>query len=111
MITVGATMYDLVGGPDGLGFGVTVRPLRFFDFTADGSYSFASGGWTLKPGVGLHLYFFHATFGYGIDLNGAGTGIVSGITAGVGIDIAARVQITAYYRQQNEVYTGLQLSL
>jgi hypothetical protein len=111
MLTIGGTLYDWVGGPDGVGFGVTFRPIRYFDLTADGSYSFASGGWTLKPGVGVHLSFFHATFGYGFDINGAGAGIVSGITAGVGFDIAGRVQLTAYYRQQNELYTGLQLSL
>mgnify|MGYP001562350055 FL=1 len=111
MIAVGGTLYDAIGGFEGAGFGVTVRPLRFFDLTADASYGFSTGGFTLKPGVGLHLAFFHATFGYGLDLNGGGHGIVNGITAGVGFDIAHRVQITSYYRQQNELYVGLQLSL
>lgn len=110
-LAIGATMYDLIGGPDGVGAGITYRPLRFFDLTADGSYSFSTGGFTLKPGVGLHIAFFHATFGYGFDINGGGAGIVSGASAGVGFDIVGRVQIVGYYHQQNELYLGLQVSL
>ena len=111
VVTFGGTIYSVIGGVDGVGFGLAVKPAQFVSIVGDASYGLTTSGFSIKPGVKVHISFFQAMIGYGLDLNGGGVRIPRGISAGLGFNIGSRIAIQTYYNQLSSVYAGLMFIL
>jgi hypothetical protein len=108
---VGLTAFQVIGGVDAWGAGISYDPSPWATFTVDGIYAVNSKTTILKPALSIHVSGFALTSAYGHRFDGSGWGWMSeGLSLGVGFPLGYKWAIQGYYNQISKYFVGLTIA-
>ncbi len=111
-LKVGFGVFGINGGANTIGGGVAFGLAKQLTFALDGGVNGEFKGWTIKPGLGIHLMNLQLSIAYGIKLdNSASTGISKELMAGVAIWPSRFFMIQAYFQHDQKVFIGTSLRI
>ncbi len=109
--TFGMTAFGILDGVGSYGAGLA------FDLSSNASFALDTRtdadfeGWSLKPGLGIHLTELQLNVGYGFNVTDRGGPGGDGVSVGLGFKIGNSVYFTAYLEQISKYFASLQFRL
>ncbi len=104
---VGLAAFNVNGGVDSFGAGLSYDANTNARIVIDGSVNNDFKGLRLKPALGITVQKFQITYGYGIDVSKDATSFIrTGSALGLGYEFAQSFQLQGYYNQIAKYYVA-----